>query len=84
VDNVSDWSDYYDYMTLVQWEVPNSSASPTPERLGGVGTIEANAIIKDSSLLTPNSGAIDYSGIALHATGNTATSTYFDDFAIQY
>jgi len=84
VDNISDWSDYYDYMTLVQWEVPNSSASPTPERLGGVGTKEANAIIKDSSLLTPNSGAIDYSGIALHATGDTATSTYFDDLAIQY
>jgi len=84
VDNVSDWDAFYDYMTLVQWEVPNSSASPTPERLGGVGTKEANAIIKDSSLLTPNSGTIDNSGIALHATGNTATSTYFDDFAIQY
>ncbi|MCI0505992.1 MAG: hypothetical protein L0Z73_07750 [Gammaproteobacteria bacterium] len=80
VDNVSDWSAYYDYITLVQWDGFQASAS----RLGGSGTKEANAIIGDSSLLTPNSGTIDYSGIALHATGNTATSTYFDDFAIQY
>jgi hypothetical protein len=80
VDNVSDWSAYYDYMTLAQWDGFQASAS----RLGGSGTREANAIIGDSSLLTPNSGAINYSGIALHATGNTATSTYFDDFAIQY
>lgn len=80
VDNVSDWSAYYDYMTLVQWDGFQASAS----RLGGIGTKEANAIIGDSSLLTPNSGTINYSGISLHATGNTAVSTYFDDFAVQY
>jgi len=80
VDNVSDWNAYYDYMTLVQWDGFQASAS----RLGGSGTMEANAIIGDSSLLTPDSGTIDNSGVALHATGNTATSTYFDDFAIQY
>jgi hypothetical protein len=80
VDNISDWSAFYDYMTIVQWDGFQASAS----RLGGSGTGEANAIIGDSSLLTPNSGAINYSGIALHATGNTAVSTYFDDFAIQY
>jgi len=80
VDNVSDWSAYYDYMTLVQWDGFQASAS----RLGASGTKEENAIIEDNSLLTPDSGAINYSGIALHATGNTATSTYFDDFAIQY
>ncbi len=83
-NNVSNWSADNDYMTLVQWETPNSSASPMPVRLGGSGTKEANSIIRDSSLLTPNSGIIDYSGIALHSTGNTATSTYFDDFAVQY
>lgn len=80
VDDVSYWSADNDYLTLVQWAETNSSAT----KLGGVGTREANAIIKDSSLLTPNSGTIDYSDIALHATGDTATSTYFDDFAIQY
>lgn len=80
VDNVSDWSAYYDYMTLVQWDGFQASAS----RLGGSGTTEANAIIGDSSLLTLNIGTIDYSGIALHATGDSATSTYFDDFAVQY
>lgn len=79
-DNVSEWKATNDYMTLVQWEAPNAGAI----RLGASGTKEANAIIQDSSLLTPNIGTIDYSGIALHATGNTATSTYFDDFAIQY
>ena len=47
-------------------------------------TTETNAIIKDDSILTPNSGTINYSGIALHATGDTAAYTYFDDFAIQY
>jgi len=26
----------------------------------------------------------NYSGIALHATGDSAAATYFDDFAIQY
>lgn len=77
-DNVSDWNTSNDYMTLVQWDGCQASA----EILSGSG--EANAIIKDSSLLTPNSGTIDYSGVALHATGNTANSTYFDDFAIQY
>ena len=77
-NNVSDWNTSNDYMTLVQWAGFQASATI----LSGSG--EANAIIKDSSLLTPNSGTINYSGIALHATGNTATSTNFDDFAIQY
>jgi len=80
VDNVSNWNASNDYMTLVQWDGSQGSAT----RLGGSGTTEANAIIQDASLLTPNSGTIDYSGIALHATGDTATATYFDDFAVQY
>jgi len=95
VDNVSDWNAANDYMTLVQWDGVNTCPSycqpnclptcvPVPHILGGISSVEANAIIEDSSLLTPNSGTIDYSGIALHATGNTATSSYFDDFAIQY
>ena len=93
VDNVSDWNAANDYMTLVQWDGVNTCPSncqpdclPTcvPNILGGVSSVEANAIIQDSSLLTPDSGTINYSGIALHATGDTATSTYFDDFAIQY
>lgn len=78
VDNVSDWNASNDYMTLVQWNGVQGSASIPPSM------VEANAIIKDSSLLTPNSGTINYSGIALHATGDFAASTYFDDFAIQY
>ena len=80
IDDVSYWNADNDYLTLVQWAEANSSAT----KLGGVGTKEADAIIRDSSLLTPDSGTIAYSGIALHATGDTATSTYFDDFAIQY
>jgi hypothetical protein len=80
VDSVNDWNAANDYMTLVQWD----GSTGTATILGGAGTTEANAIIQDSSLLTPNSGTIEYSGIALHATGYTATSTYFDDFAIQY
>lgn len=80
-DNVSDWKAENDFMTLVQWDGVQASASI----LGGSGTMEENAIIKDSSLLTPPPpDAIDYSGIALHATGWSATSTYFDDFAVQY
>ena len=79
VDNIDSWGATNDYMTLVQWAKVNSSATKEV-----TVTKEVNAIIKDCSLLTPNSGTIAYSGIALHATGNTATSTYFDDFAIQY
>ncbi len=93
VDNASDWSAANDYMTLVQWAEVNTcplncqpDCLPTcvPHILGGISSVEANAIIQDSSLLTPDTGTISYSGIALHATGDTATSTYFDDFAIQY
>lgn len=95
VDNVSDWSAANDYMTLVQWDgvqtcTPECQPGclPTciylPKQLGGSGTTEENGIIQDGSLLTPDSGTIDRAGIALHATGDTATSTYFDDFAIQY
>ena len=82
VDNVSDWKAENDYMTLVQlWDGFQAGASI----LGGSGT-EANAIIKDNSLPTPSypDVNIDHSGIALHAAGNNATSTYFDDFAVQY
>jgi len=84
VDNINSWGATNDYMTLVQWETPNATAIPVPDRLGGGETTEAYSIIKDDSLRTPDSGTINYSGIALHATGDTATSTYFDDFAIQY
>lgn len=80
VDDISNWSSDNDYMTLVTWDDSQNPAT----MLGGSGTKEENAIIQDSSLPTPGSGAIDRSGIALHATGNTAASTYFDDFAIQY
>jgi hypothetical protein len=95
VDNVSNWQAFYDYMTLVQWDGVNTCPSncqpsclptctPVPHRLGGISSVEPNAIIEDSSLLTPNGGTIDYSGIALHATGYTAVFTQFADFAIQY
>ncbi|WP_435550183.1 hypothetical protein [Desulfobacterium sp. N47] len=82
VDNVSDWKAENDYMTLVQWDGVQAPAL----RLGGSGgdAKEGRAIIEDGSLLTPDSGVIDYSGIALHATGSSADSTYFDDFAVQY
>lgn len=83
VANVSDWSAANDYMTLVQWDGVNSAVIGL-QRLGGDGTKEENAVIQDRSLLTPASGPINYSGIGLHATGNTAVSTYFDDFAVQY
>jgi hypothetical protein len=95
VDNVSDWQALYDYMTLVQWDGVNTCPSncqpsclptctPVPHILGGISSVEPNAIIEDSSLLTSNGGTIDYSGIALHATGYTAVFTQFADFAIQY
>jgi len=79
-DNVTDWTTANDRMTLVSpWGGLNTGIT----LLGGTGT-EAGAIIKDGSFLTPDSGAIDDSGVALHATGGTATSTFFDDFALQY
>jgi hypothetical protein len=79
-DNDTDWTTANDRMTLVSpWGGLNTGIT----LLGGTGT-EAAAIIKDGSLLTPDSGAIDNSGVALHATGGTATSTFFDDFALQY
>jgi hypothetical protein len=95
VDNVSDWQAFYDYTTLVQWDGVNTCPSncqpsclptctPVPHILGGISSVEPNAIIEDNSLLTPNGGTIDYSGIALHATGYTAVFTQFADFAIQY
>lgn len=83
VDNVSDWKAENDFMTLVKWD---DDVQAPALRLGGSGgdAKEENAIIKDSSLITPFIGAIDHSGIALHATGSSADSTYFDDFAVQY
>jgi len=54
-------------------------------RLGGSGTKEENAIIKTdtNALLTPDSGVFDRPEIALHTFGDTSSSIYFDDFAIQ-
>jgi len=84
VDNVSDWNALNDYMTLVQWDGNQGSATRLPLCTLPPCPTEANAIISDSSLLTPDGGTINYSGIALHATGDTAASTYFADFAVQY
>ena len=79
-DTVEEWNDVNDRMTLVS---PWSGLNTGVNLLGGTGT-EADAIIKEGSLLTPDSGAINDSGVALHATGDTANSTFFDDFALQY
>jgi hypothetical protein len=83
-DTVAEWNNVDDRMTLVSpWDGRNTGVT----LLGGIGPEaekEADAIIKDGSLLTPPSGPIDKSGVALHATGGTATSTFFDDFALQY
>ncbi|MBU1053669.1 MAG: hypothetical protein KKC46_07550 [Proteobacteria bacterium] len=90
VDNVSNWNDVNDYMTVVTWDGINTEIVSPPEQLAellknsmGIDTL-SDTIIKDGSFLTPDTGAIDHSGIALHATGDFAHYTYFDDFAVQY
>ena len=98
VDNMSDWKEYYDYMTLVKWDGINTAIVTNPPaklaeliKINDVPTFaQFDTIIRDSSLLTPTPPncstilSINYSGVALHATGDSATSTYFDDFAVQY
>jgi hypothetical protein len=85
VDDISSWNATNDFMTQVKWSGVNASESTI---LGGSGTTEAGAIIKDTSitypLITPGSGSIDHSGIAVYTTGNTSPYIYFDDFAIRY
>ena len=98
VDNVSDWSASNDYMTLVSWNAVNTAIVTNPPvklteliKINDVPTFAPfDTIIQDISLTTTTPPdcytipSINYSGIALHATGNSATATYFDDFAIQY
>ncbi len=82
VDDVSEWAVDNDYLTLVQWNL-NVDSSVT--RLGGSGTKEEYAIIRTDAdaLVTPDSGSFDRPEIALHTSGDTSASIYFDDVAIQ-
>ncbi|MFH2044074.1 MAG: hypothetical protein ABIK92_02890 [Pseudomonadota bacterium] len=96
VENMSNWELENDYMTLLTWDGINAIVNP-PEilteqiKVDNIPTFaQFDTIIKDGSLLTPTPPdcttilPIDYSGIALHATGTSADSTYLDDFAVQY
>ncbi len=79
VDDVSDWAVDNDYLTLVQWTGFNTGVSAE------TSTVEPNAVIKDSTLKSPDSGDPfgDRPEIALHTSGDTSSSIYFDDVAIQ-
>jgi prepilin-type N-terminal cleavage/methylation domain-containing protein len=79
----------YDYVTLAQWTGYNTGISAL------TSTSEPNAIIVDSDLTTPTwtatSTIADFvfpngnggDSIALVTSSGSATSTYYDDFAIQ-
>jgi hypothetical protein len=79
----------YDYVTLAQWTDHNTGVSVF------TSTSEPNAIIVDSDLTTPawtaTSTIADFAfpngnggdSIALVTSSGSATSTYYDDFAIQ-
>lgn len=80
VDNVSNWAVDNDYLTLVQWTGFNTGVSAE------TSTVEPNAVIKDSTLQSPDEGdGFDTARpeIALHTSGDTSSSIYFDDVAIQ-
>jgi hypothetical protein len=87
----SQWSQTYDYMTLVHWDAINTSAS------GGVNLQTNGYVIRDKSFTTPSNGSFPmpsvYGGdeVGLHAfadstycTGNTGVFNViaFMDFAI--
>jgi len=85
VDNVSEWAADNDYMTLVTWDgINDGSVPPTvpADDLLGTGK-ELGAVIRTDSLTTADSGTFDQPEIALHTFGDTSSSLYFDDFAIQ-
>lgn len=66
-----------DYFTLIRWEGVNTDVT-----LAGTGN-ETEAIIRVTSLTTPDSGTFDAPEIGLHSWGWNYKTTYFDDFAIQ-
>jgi prepilin-type N-terminal cleavage/methylation domain-containing protein len=82
-DDLTDLAASNDYVTLVQWTDHNTGVSVF------TSTSEPNAITVDSDLTTPTwtstSTYADFSGdsIALSTSSGSATSTYYDDFAIQ-
>jgi hypothetical protein len=85
VDNVSEWAADNDYMTLVTWDGINDGGLPPAvpsDDLLGMGK-ELDAVVRTDILITPESGTFDQPEIALHTFGDTSSSLYFDDFAIQ-
>ena len=78
VDDVSNWAVDNDFLTLVQWTGFNTGISAE------TSTVEPNAIIKDSTLKSPDGDPFGARPeIALHTSGDTSSSIYFDDVAIQ-
>jgi type II secretory pathway pseudopilin PulG len=82
VSSVSEWAADGDYFTLVQWNASLNTASyPDTVRLGKGK--ELNSIIRTNLYVTPYD-VYDYPPeLGVHAMGNDAINTYFDDLAIR-
>ena len=80
VENVSEWAADNDNMTLVQWTGFNAGI------FAETSIVEPGALIRDGTLQSPDENEgfdSDRPEISLHTFGDTSTSIYFDDFAIQ-
>lgn len=79
VKDVSDWDEDNDHFTLVQWN--NDMQLDSGDARLGTGN-ELNAIIRTSTLNTPNSGTFTRPEIGLDTWGSSSTSVRFDDFGL--
>jgi len=84
-DDVTEITSSNDYFSLVTWDATRTDGATSYLPASG----SSAKVIVDSDLTTPNvtssSTVYDFSGDApaVVSGGDTATSTYYDDFAIQ-
>ena len=81
--DISAWSPYIDYFTLVQWDAVNENIADLSAPVGLTELIDEDdytTVIRTNSLQSTETAAPE---LGLHAVGNGATDVYFDDFGVQ-
>lgn len=97
--DVANWPASLDYFSLVRWDDVNSSSSDYQAWsavAGGTAIAadsfslisaagEPNAVIRTNTLISPSDTTTSYSHseLGLHAFGDGAENTYFDDFGVK-
>lgn len=81
---MADWTAANDYLTLVQWNATLHTSEDSSLLIMGTGN-EANAIIRTNKWVTDTTQyttAVNFPPeLGVHALGDYATMTYFDDLA---